>query len=191
MEDGGVKYTQEVELPNGHKWRQRADGGWCRFSKKTCYGFDKTRNRIRKNNASGKGGELGFDKTKTKELRRAVTGRKKIEAGELSERHLGTTSHQVPKSSMARVINDSQVVMTASNGNLIFFKNGTVVITSSSNIADVKTAFGRGGFIPSRHVGPGKLYPAGSTGLPEPPIILKDFIKQQAISGNPVVKIWP
>ena len=37
MEDGGVKYTQEVELPNGHKWRQRADGGWCRFSKKTCY----------------------------------------------------------------------------------------------------------------------------------------------------------
>jgi 2-methylcitrate dehydratase PrpD len=37
MEDGGVKYTREVELPNGHKWRQRADGGWCRFSKKTCY----------------------------------------------------------------------------------------------------------------------------------------------------------
>ena len=37
MEDGGVKYTQEVELPNGHKWRKRLDGGWCRFSKKTCY----------------------------------------------------------------------------------------------------------------------------------------------------------
>lgn len=37
MEDGGVKYTREVELPNGHKWRKRLDGGWCRFSKKTCY----------------------------------------------------------------------------------------------------------------------------------------------------------
>lgn len=33
---GGIKYTREVELPNGHKWRQRLDGGWCRFSKKTC-----------------------------------------------------------------------------------------------------------------------------------------------------------
>jgi hypothetical protein len=37
MEDGGVKYTEEVALPNGHKWRRRLDGGWCRFSKKTCY----------------------------------------------------------------------------------------------------------------------------------------------------------
>jgi len=37
MEDNGVKYNEEVELPNGHKWRKRLDGGWCRFSKKSCF----------------------------------------------------------------------------------------------------------------------------------------------------------
>jgi hypothetical protein len=25
-------YTKEVELGNGHQWRERQDGAWCRFS---------------------------------------------------------------------------------------------------------------------------------------------------------------
>lgn len=25
-------YVEEVELPNGHKWRRKSDGSWCRFS---------------------------------------------------------------------------------------------------------------------------------------------------------------
>ena len=42
LEHDGIKYTEEVELPNGHKWRKRKDGGWCRFSKRTCYPKGKT-----------------------------------------------------------------------------------------------------------------------------------------------------
>jgi hypothetical protein len=37
FEHKGIRYTEEVELPNGHKWRRRADGGWCRFSRRICY----------------------------------------------------------------------------------------------------------------------------------------------------------
>ena len=192
MEDGGVKYTQEVELPNGHKWRQRADGGWCRFSKKTCYGFDKTRNRIRKNNASGRGGELGFDKAKTQDYRKKVTGRKKVEATDIvNTKHLGTTSHQVPNELIARVINKPQVVLVSKSGNLIFFKNGTIVITSSSDITKIKTAFGTGGIVPSRHAGTGKLYPSGSTGTIEDAVNLKKFIADSKGGIHEVVKIWP
>jgi hypothetical protein len=42
QEIDGIKYKQEVELSNGHKWRQRSDGGWCRFSKRKCYPVGKT-----------------------------------------------------------------------------------------------------------------------------------------------------
>ena len=32
----GNRYVAVVELPNGHKYRRRADGTWCRFSPVTC-----------------------------------------------------------------------------------------------------------------------------------------------------------
>lgn len=30
-------YEWEVELPNGHKWKRKNNGKWCRFTKKTCF----------------------------------------------------------------------------------------------------------------------------------------------------------
>jgi len=42
FEHEGIRYKEEVELPNGHKWRRRDDGGWCRFSKRKCYPLGKT-----------------------------------------------------------------------------------------------------------------------------------------------------
>ncbi len=32
------EYVEEIELPNGHKWkRRRSDGGWCRFTTAVCF----------------------------------------------------------------------------------------------------------------------------------------------------------
>jgi hypothetical protein len=32
----GEQYVEEVELPNGHKWRRDSKGNWCRFSDEVC-----------------------------------------------------------------------------------------------------------------------------------------------------------
>jgi len=194
MEDGGVKYVQEVELPNGHKWRQRADGGWCRFSKKTCFPKGKTRKKTRTHDRNSAAGDLKpeFTKSKVKDIRKEVIRRPKVKSTEIAEvKHHGNASHKVPLETMAKTINDPQVILLAKNGNLVFYKNGTIVITKGGDITQIQTSFGRGGTIPARHTGPGKLYPAGSAGQPETPIKLTKFIESNSGTDFAVHKIWP
>ncbi len=191
----GIRYSEEIQLPNGHTWRRRIDGGWCRFSRRKCFPKNNTKRRQRRARRNHEIRQLDpkkFTKQEIQRIRSKVTGRKRVDGSDINEvGHSGTTSHQVPNNVIADVINNPQVVFVSKNGNLVFFKRGTIVITKLNDVSEVATAFGRGGRIPSRHVEPDKRFPAGSTGAPEPPVVLKDYIAEVSNSPYPVARIWP
>jgi hypothetical protein len=107
--------------------------------------------------------------------------------------HRGALDHGVPDDVVLRTINDPQVVMVSRNGNWVFYRTGTIVITPRGNPEIVHTAFGNGGLVPQRRLADIRaLYPNQDIELrqPEPAIKLDEYIAQQTGDFS-VFKLWP
>jgi hypothetical protein len=99
----------------------------------------------------------------------------------------------VPDNIVLRTINYPQVVLVSRNGNWVFYRTGTIVITPRGNTQIIHTAFGSGGQVPQRRLADIRaLYPNENIELrqPEPPVRLDDWIAQQTGDFS-VFKIWP
>jgi len=138
------------------------------------------------------GQALGYTKAQLEALRKEVVDRRRVERI-ATRAHRGALDHGVPDDIVISTVNDAQVVLVSKNGNWVFYKNGTVVVTRAAQPDDVLTAFGRGGSIPQRRLEDlRRLHGRPELGLgdPEPPVRLADYIAQQ--SGDfQVVKVWP
>ncbi len=150
--------------------------------------------RPRGRTAAREGSALGYSRPEIEQARSAIVQRKQIvEFEEVG--HRGAESHQVPEPIVLSTINDPQAVMLSENGNWIFYRDGTIVVTKAESPGIVQTAFGRGGKIPTRYRNQiGEIYgdETLSVGSPEPAIKLDAWIAEQR-GGNSIgaVKVWP
>jgi len=103
FEHEGIRYKEEVELPNGHKWRRRDDGGWCRFSNKRCFPTGKTGGQNVSSAEKSVGEQLSRGKNATvtvnsksdaESLLRGLTTGSKLEGGYMDTTHDGAFSPQ-------------------------------------------------------------------------------------------------
>lgn len=80
---------------------------------------------------------------------------------------------------MFDTVTNPEVVMVAENGNWVFYKNGSIVVTARGAPTQVQTAFGKGAIVPQRQLrtireaNPGQQIRQGD---PEPPVNLDDWI---------------
>jgi hypothetical protein len=139
--------------------------------------------------------EWGKTRTEIEGLRREVIERPRPDAVSARE-HRGAEDHGVPDAIVLRTINDPQVIMLSRNGNWVFYRNGTIVVTPRGEPGIVRTAYGRGGTVPGRRVADVQaLYPEAGlrVGSPEPPVRLETWKPQQEASRKDfaVKTIWP
>lgn len=115
--------------------------------------------------------------------------------------HTPLESHRVDEARMARTINEPEVILLSANGNWVFYRNGTIVMTRAGRPNDVMTAFGTGGTVPPRHVHMfNQLYPGGPPGIsparpwaprdPEPPVDWRAWMREQTGKFS-VRRLWP
>jgi hypothetical protein len=138
------------------------------------------------------GRQLGFTREQIRALRAKVLRRPRVTKIEETG-HRGAESHDVPNEVVLQTINNPQKVFVARNGNWIFYRNGTIVVTQGGNLSSYITAFGRGGKVPQRRVGDiRRLYndPNVKAGDSELPIRLAEWMAQQ-LGDFQVFPVWP
>jgi hypothetical protein len=128
-----------------HEWEEEPQG-WCRHSRQE-------RCVRRREDRYGSGQQIGLSKAEIDELRRQMIRRPKITAADLEYDpvHRGAQTHGVDDLIVLETVNDPQAILVSANGNWVFYRDGTIVITRAQRPEYVFTAFGRGGKIPRRH----------------------------------------
>ena len=98
------------------------------------------RTRRRAEERQGEGQRLlGYTIAEINALRRAIIARSRVTriAG---RQHRGALDHGVPDEIVLRAINNPQRILVARNGNWIFYRNGTIVVTPRNNPGFINTA---------------------------------------------------
>lgn len=117
----------------------------CRFGRR------ERRARARIKEASELG-NFGWTPAEIEGARRQIRERQPATNPQEVKHKSGGASHGVPADTMIKTINDPQVILLAANGNWVFYRTGTIVITEAGDVDAVQTAFGRGAKLPERHV---------------------------------------
>lgn len=158
----------------------------CRFSRR------ERRTRAREQRRRGEGQQLGFTREAIDAMRRAIIRRPRVQSIS-GQGHRGATGHGVPDPIIINTVNNPQFVLVARNGNWVFFRNGTIVVTPQGNPSFINTAFGRGARVPQRRLADLRaLHPELDLqiGSPEPPVNLNVWMSQQSGPFS-VFRIWP
>jgi hypothetical protein len=199
---GADKSSREGETLAGEPSGETAAKGPKRTTAREQAEIEEQRERIsyrrtRHARRVAEGGALGFSRKEIYAARQAIVERKQISA--VAEReHRGAEDHGVPDATVIATVNDPQAVLLSRNGNWIFYRQGTIVVTKAGKPDSIRTAFGSGGFVPQRHVADmQRLYPTDAEGQPitwrvgdaELPIKLDIWVSQQ--TEIPVFKVWP
>jgi hypothetical protein len=150
------------------------------------------RTRERASERAHEGQEREYTRDQIGSLRKQIVKRPRV-SSIAGRAHRGAEDHGVSDEIVIHTINEPQVVLVAKNGNWVYYRNGTVVITPRGNVEYITTAYGSGGRIPQRRLADVQaLYPEATfrQGDLEPPIKLDDWISQQSGPFS-VFKIWP
>jgi hypothetical protein len=156
-----------------------------------------TRCRIRRQHAREsrrhhEGQQLGFTRAQIRSMRGEITQRPRVRQIE-GHRHRGAEGHGVPDEVILRTVNNPQKIFVARNGNWVFFRNGTIVVTPRGNPSFINTAYGRGAHVPQRRVADIRALhndPTIRAGDPEPAVVLAEWVGQQ-FGDFAVFSIWP
>ncbi|RYZ03507.1 MAG: DUF4157 domain-containing protein [Myxococcales bacterium] len=150
------------------------------------------RQRGREQRRRGEGQQLGYTLEQIAAIRRQIIARGQVT--EIAGRqHAGALDHGVPDAIVLRTINSPQNIFVSRNGNWLFYKNGTVVVTPRGRPAFIRTAYGRGGRIPQRRLADVRDLqgtPEARAGDAEPPVRLGEWLAQQ-LGDFAVFQIWP
>ena len=137
------------------------------------------------------------------DARHAVIARPKVSSMDVSQvrpDHRGAESHFAlndpnAMSVVVKTVNEPQAVLISGNGNWVFWRAGTVVVTRPGRPQVMLTAYGRGARIPPRWIKAVQANnPDARVGDPEPPVSLKQLRGGEALpvfDRIPSALLWP
>jgi hypothetical protein len=148
------------------------------------------------------GSRVGYSRQEIYQIRTQMINRP--QAVRLIQRdHRGDEDHRVSDEIILQTLNEPQVILLSRNGNWVFYRTGTIVVTRPGVIVTprgggapytrVHTAFGAGGRVPQRRLAMLRaLYDNPNLKIDdeEKPVDLDRFI-ELAGGAFSVFKIWP
>ena len=185
-EDSGKGAPRPRDTGKGKAEPVKESGGEEAGREKTSYRQERVAARNRAGSA------LGFSRAELDAIRGEIIARPRAQAP-VARGHAGALDHRVPDDIVIETINNPQVVLATRNGNWVFYRTGTIVVTPANNTQFIHTAFGNGGFVPQRRLADLRILynqPTLRAGDPERAVSLDDWIAQQA-GDFAAVKVWP